>query len=113
MCRRTFLLLTAGWLVLASQLPLSASDPKQVAADEQRLKAVGIKTDDADLLAFLRSRTLTRVPPLQATLLMPRFSVFEHVAKQPRISLRAIRATRAIRHLGRPIRPPCRRIARR
>jgi HEAT repeat protein len=59
MRRLMFLLLTVGWLGLSSQPFLSASDPKQVAADEQRLKAVGIKTDDGDLLAFLSSRTLT------------------------------------------------------
>jgi hypothetical protein len=59
MRRQLLLVVAAGWSVVLSQLPTQASDPKQVAADEQRLKAVNLKTDDAALLAFLRGRTPT------------------------------------------------------
>jgi HEAT repeat protein len=55
----SLLLLTAGWLVLVSQLSGQATDPKQIAADEKRLQAAGLKIDDAALLEFLRKRTLT------------------------------------------------------
>jgi hypothetical protein len=59
MPRHSLLLLTAGWLVLVSQLSGQAPDPKQIAADEKRLQAAGLKIDDAALLEFLRARTLT------------------------------------------------------
>jgi HEAT repeat protein len=59
MRRHSLLLLATACLAVLGQLPTRASDPKQVAADEQRLKAVNLKTDDAALLAFVRARTLS------------------------------------------------------
>jgi hypothetical protein len=57
-----------GWL--ATALPARASDPKQVAADEERLKALNLKIDDDSLLAFLRARTLGEAQRSEVELLI-------------------------------------------
>ena len=59
MRRVLLIVLTAAWLATLPALAGQSPDPKQVEADEQKLKSAKLDTDGKALLEFLRARTLT------------------------------------------------------
>ncbi len=57
-------------LAVLPSLPGRASDPQQVKTDEDRLKSLGVATDDKALLEFLRARTLSDAERAKVELLI-------------------------------------------